>query len=67
MGVQPSMPGGTPAAAAKATLLSRCRSQGGAMPAKAKAKGKLAMPSKVDKVTKPATNGPLWPIRAAST
>jgi hypothetical protein len=37
------------------------------MPAKDKANGKLAMPSKVDIVTKPATNGPLWPMRAAST
>jgi len=37
------------------------------MPAKDKANGKLAMPSRVDRVTKPATKGPLWPMRAANT
>ena len=67
LGVRPLMPRGTHAAAAKAKRLSQCQSQGGVMPAKDKANGKLAMPSKVDRVTKPATKGPLWPMRAANT
>ena len=31
------------------------------------ANGRLTIPSKVDRVTNPATSGPLYPIRAAST